>query len=111
MKRLHGAGSKSEHQAVYLDSPQGAFKLRLDGAKLNDAIVRGTERATREHPLRSSIVAPLTRENRQTSTGEGIPIIHYHFVPDSDVARVASREGEAAAEPARRQPRPPRQRR
>ena len=60
-------------------------KLRLDGAKLNGAIVRGTERATREHPLRSSIVAPLTRENRQTSTGEGIPIIHYHFVPDSDV--------------------------
>ena len=32
MKRLHGAGSKSEHQAVYLDSPQGAFKLRLSGA-------------------------------------------------------------------------------
>jgi fumarate hydratase subunit alpha/L(+)-tartrate dehydratase alpha subunit len=60
-------------------------RLRLDGAKLNDAIVRGTERATREHPLRSSIVAPLTRENRQTSTGEGIPIIHYRFVPDSDV--------------------------
>src|SRR5262245_1034762 len=46
--------------------------LRLDGAKLEAAIVRGTERATREHPLRSSIVAPLTRENRQTSTGERI---------------------------------------
>ena len=59
--------------------------LRLDGAKLEEAIVRGTERATREHPLRSSIVHPLTRENRQTSTGERIPIIHYHFVPDSDV--------------------------
>ena len=29
-------------------------------AKLNAAIVRGTERATREHPLRSSIVAPRT---------------------------------------------------
>src|ERR1041385_6399826 len=60
-------------------------KLRLDGSKLDAAIVRGTERATREHPLRSSIVHPLTRENRQTSTGERIPIIHYHFVPDSDV--------------------------
>src|SRR5882762_9505648 len=60
-------------------------KLRLDGAKLEEAIVRGTERATREHPLRSSIVSAITRENRQTSTGEGIPIIHYHFVPDSDV--------------------------
>lgn len=59
-------------------------KLRLDGARLNDAIVRGTERATREHPLRSSIVAPLTRENHQTSTGERIPIIHYQFVADSD---------------------------
>src|SRR6266567_5530789 len=59
--------------------------LRLDGARLNTAIVRGTERATREHPLRSSIVSPLQRENRQTSTGERIPIIHYGFVPDSDV--------------------------
>lgn len=58
--------------------------VRFDGAKLTQAIVRGTERATREHPLRSSIVAPLTRENRQTSTGERIPIIHYDFVPDSD---------------------------
>jgi len=58
-------------------------RLRLDGARLADAIRRGTERATREHPLRSSIVSPLTRENRQTSTGEGIPIIHFNFVPDA----------------------------
>ncbi len=60
-------------------------KLRLDGARLNQAIVKGTERATREHPLRSSIVSPITRQNRQTSTGERIPIIHYDFVPESDV--------------------------
>jgi len=59
--------------------------LRLDGSRLTAAITRGTERATREHPLRSSIVSPLQRENRQTSTGEGIPIIHYDFVADSDV--------------------------
>jgi fumarate hydratase subunit alpha/L(+)-tartrate dehydratase alpha subunit len=59
--------------------------LRIDGAKLEEAIARGTERATVEHPLRSSIVDPLTRKNRQTSTGERIPIIHYHFVPGSDV--------------------------
>lgn len=60
-------------------------KLRLDGARLSQAIVKGTERATREHPLRSSIVSPITRQNRQTSTGERIPIIHYDFVPDSDI--------------------------
>src|SRR5438105_7603791 len=59
--------------------------LRLDGSRLSEAIVRGTERATREHPLRSSIVSPLKRENRQTSTGQRIPIIHYDFVPESDV--------------------------
>jgi tartrate/fumarate subfamily iron-sulfur-dependent hydro-lyase alpha chain len=60
-------------------------KLRLDGARLSQSIVRGTERATREHSLRSSIVSPLTRQNRQTSTGERIPAIHFEFVPDSDV--------------------------
>ncbi len=60
-------------------------KLRLDGARLSEAIVRGTERATREHPLRSSIVSPLKRENRQTSTGERIPVIHFDFVRDSEV--------------------------
>jgi tartrate/fumarate subfamily iron-sulfur-dependent hydro-lyase alpha chain len=62
--------------------------LRLDGARLSEAIVRGTERATREHPLRSSIVSPLTRQNRQTSTGERIPIIHYDFVRGSDVLEI-----------------------
>jgi tartrate/fumarate subfamily iron-sulfur-dependent hydro-lyase alpha chain len=62
--------------------------LRLDGARLSQSIVRGTERATREHPLRSSIVSPITRQNHQTSTGEGIPIIHYHFVADSDVLSI-----------------------
>ncbi|EEF62550.1 fumarate hydratase [Pedosphaera parvula] len=62
--------------------------LRLDGSRLTQAITRGTERATREHPLRSSIVSPLKRENRQTSTGDRIPIIHYDFVADSDVLEI-----------------------
>ncbi len=63
-------------------------RLRLDGSRLNSAIIRGTERATREHPLRSSIVSPISRENRQTSTGERIPIIHYDFVADSDTLEI-----------------------
>src|SRR4051812_10962647 len=58
--------------------------LRLDGARLTESITHGTERATKEHPLRSSIVSPLKRENRQTSTGERIPVIHYDFVANSD---------------------------
>jgi fumarate hydratase subunit alpha/L(+)-tartrate dehydratase alpha subunit len=46
-----------------------------DGLALKDAIRRGCERATREHPLRSSIVHPLTRHNEQTSCGIGVPVI------------------------------------
>jgi fumarate hydratase subunit alpha/L(+)-tartrate dehydratase alpha subunit len=32
-----------------------------------------------ETPFRSSIVHPLERVNRQDSTGEGIPVIHFDF--------------------------------
>lgn len=51
----------------------------VDGARLIDALTRGVERATTEHPLRSSIVSPITRQNRQTSTGDGIPVVHVEF--------------------------------
>jgi hypothetical protein len=29
IRKLHGIGSKSEHEAVYLRTPSGEFKLRL----------------------------------------------------------------------------------
>jgi len=32
VKRRHAAGSKSDHEAVYLESPSGSFKLRMPGA-------------------------------------------------------------------------------
>jgi fumarate hydratase subunit alpha len=51
----------------------------VDGVALKAAIRRGCERATREHPLRSSVVHPLTRRNEHTSCGEGIPVIHIDF--------------------------------
>lgn len=56
----------------------------VDGTRLIDALTRGVERATGEHPLRSSIVSPITRENRQTSTGDGIPVIHVEFSKEID---------------------------
>lgn len=52
--------------------------------QLKAALRRGCERATRERPLRSNTVHPLTRKHTGTNTGEGIPIIHLDFVPDSD---------------------------
>ena len=56
--------------------------VEVDGVALKDAIRRGCERATREHPLRSSVVHPITRVNQQTSTGRGIPPINVDFTAD-----------------------------
>jgi len=53
--------------------------VEVDGVALKEAIRRGCERATREHPLRSSVVHPLTRVNQHTSTGRGIPVINVDF--------------------------------
>ncbi|HEY4137846.1 MAG TPA: fumarate hydratase [Casimicrobiaceae bacterium] len=48
----------------------------VDGMALKRAIRDGCARATVEHPLRSSIVHPLTRKNDQTSCGIEVPVIH-----------------------------------
>jgi len=56
--------------------------VEVDGVALKEAIRRGCERATREHPLRSSVVHPLTRKNEHTSCGRGVPVINLDFAPD-----------------------------
>ena len=53
--------------------------VEVDGVDLTAAIRRGCERATREHPLRSSVVHPLTRKNEHTSCGIEVPVIHVDF--------------------------------
>ena len=58
--------------------------VEIDGPELKSAIRRGCERATREHPLRSSVVHPITRRNEQTSCGPGIPPIHIDFSDERD---------------------------
>jgi fumarate hydratase subunit alpha/L(+)-tartrate dehydratase alpha subunit len=56
----------------------------VDGAALKVAIRRGCERATREHPLRSSVVHPITRVNEHTSCGREVPVIHFDFSGEPD---------------------------
>lgn len=62
--------------------------VALDGWRLEQAIRAGCARATREHPLRSSVVHPITRKNEHTSCGIGVPVIHYTFVEDPDVFEI-----------------------
>ena len=51
----------------------------VDGYALKQAIRTGCERATREYPLRSSVVHPVTRTNEHSSCGRGIPVINIDF--------------------------------
>jgi tartrate/fumarate subfamily iron-sulfur-dependent hydro-lyase alpha chain len=59
-----------------------------DGVVLKAAIRRGCERATREHPLRSSIVHPLTRKNEQSSCGIGVPVVHLDVSDEFEGLRI-----------------------
>ncbi|MCA3264524.1 MAG: fumarate hydratase, partial [Azospirillum sp.] len=49
---------------------------------------RGTARATTEHPLRSSVVHPLTRRNEHTSSGIRVPVINVDFVETPRTLRI-----------------------
>jgi fumarate hydratase subunit alpha/L(+)-tartrate dehydratase alpha subunit len=60
----------------------------LDGMALKEAIRRGCARATKEYPLRSSVVHPLTRVNEHTSCGIRVPVINIDFGPDEETLEI-----------------------
>lgn len=62
--------------------------VEVDGVELKDAIRRGTARATKEYPLRSSVVHPLTRKNEHTSSGIRVPVINIDFVDRPRTLRI-----------------------
>lgn len=76
---------------VCQDTGTPVFKARVgrgfpfDGHLIGEALADGVRRATRDHPLRSSICHPITRQNPQTNTGWGIPVVDWEFLPDGDV--------------------------
>jgi tartrate/fumarate subfamily iron-sulfur-dependent hydro-lyase alpha chain len=63
--------------------------IEVDGYALKAAIAAGCARATKEHPLRSSVVHPVTRFNEHTSCGRLVPVINIDF---SDQAETLSIE-------------------
>ena len=62
--------------------------VEVDGVALKRAIREGCARATVEHPLRSSIVHPLTRKNDQTSCGIEVPVIHVDWSESRDTLEI-----------------------
>jgi fumarate hydratase subunit alpha len=53
--------------------------VEVDGYALKQAVAQGCARATQEHPLRSSVVHPVTRKNEHTSCGRLVPVINVDF--------------------------------
>ncbi|MBM3569015.1 MAG: fumarate hydratase [Alphaproteobacteria bacterium] len=62
--------------------------VEVDGAALKAAIRRGCERATREYPLRSSVVHPITRVNQHSSCGARVPVINLDFSEAEEELRI-----------------------
>ena len=62
--------------------------VQVDGFELKAAIRRGCERATREYPLRSSVVHPVTRKNEQSGCGRNVPVITIDFVEKPDTLEI-----------------------
>jgi fumarate hydratase subunit alpha/L(+)-tartrate dehydratase alpha subunit len=62
--------------------------VQVDGVALKQAVRSGCERATREHPLRSSVVHPLTRRNEHTSCGIEVPVLHIDFSDEPGVLEI-----------------------
>ena len=63
-------------------------RVEVDGFALKQAIIKGCERATREYPLRSSVVHPITRKNEHTSCGRNVPVINIDFAPDTETLSI-----------------------
>ncbi|HET8626238.1 MAG TPA: fumarate hydratase [Thermomicrobiales bacterium] len=92
LKLIHRAVATSDKSGIIVCQDTGipvyfvgiGTKFPVDGARLLAALKAGIEDATMRYNLRSSIVHPLTRVNRQTSTGEGVPVTHLDFLEGAD---------------------------
>jgi len=62
--------------------------VEVDGHALKEAIAAGCARATKEHPLRSSVVHPVTRKNEHTSCGRLVPVINVDFSDEADTLSI-----------------------
>ena len=62
--------------------------VQYDGMALMAAIRKGCERATKEYPLRSSVVHPITRKNNHTSCGIDMSAIHIDFSDAAETVEI-----------------------
>ena len=69
----------------------GAQAKNLD--KIEAALHKATQRATKEIPLRPNAVDPFTQKNSGDNTGRFIPYIHWEIVPSDNIEITAFPKG------------------
>jgi fumarate hydratase subunit alpha len=75
--------AESVEAPICQDTGIAVFYVRgRNDPALEDAIVEGCRRATREIPLRPNAVTPLGRKNDGSNVGKGVP--HVNFLPPVD---------------------------
>lgn len=57
---------------------------------IREPIEKATKRATADVPLRHNVINPLTKENKGTNVGWGIPYIYYDLVPNSEYIEITA---------------------
>jgi tartrate/fumarate subfamily iron-sulfur-dependent hydro-lyase alpha chain len=62
--------------------------IEADGITIKEAIRRGCSRATKEYPLRSSVVHPVTRKNEHSSCGRHVPVINFDYTDKADTLEI-----------------------
>src|SRR5260221_6164884 len=60
--------------------------VEVDGMALKEATRRGCQRATHEHPLRSSVDHPPPSVNQRNNCHCPVPVINIHFSYDEALA-------------------------
>ena len=57
---------------------------------IRDSLQAATKKATSDVPLRHNVINPLTKENKGTNVGWGIPYIYYDMMPDCDYLEITA---------------------
>lgn len=63
-------------------------KFPWNGFQIKERLKEGAKRATQEFPFRGSSTHPLKRINPQTSVGDGLPIIYFDYLEDSEALEI-----------------------
>ena len=90
--KVRGAARENKFQETDSRAYLGSKTVqRMGGSsdiKIEQAIREGCQRATLDHPFRSSICNPITRKTTSDSTGVRIPIVEFSFLPDVDYLEI-----------------------